>query len=120
MAGEILPKAMARVVERCGTADCAVFGDCFMDTLKEMQEELLGVPAKPTKALPAAQRERLVTLVCEVVAESPGKIPDMNSPNPSPKMRELNDLVSQIVDTQGSVSGVADAMKEAMATCSER
>ena len=120
LASEILPQAMARVASRCGAVDCAVFGDCYMDALKDMQEELLGVPAEPTKALSTEQRERLVTLVCEVVAESPGKIPDLNDPHPSPKMRELKDMMGKLVDGQGSVSEIADAMKEAMATCAAR
>lgn len=116
LAAELVPQAMAKVAAACTKVDCAKFGDCYMDTLTAFQSDL-GVPTQPAAPISPEMRTRFVTLVCDVVAESPGKIPDLNDPTPSPKLQELKMLASEIVDQQHSATGIADLMKEAMATC---
>ena len=113
LAAEILPKAMAAVASKCGGVACEKFGDCYMDTLKAMQEELTGVPAQPAKPVPEETRKRAIALVCKIVADHPGRIPDMNDPNPTPDMVELKRIMADIADA----AAVADLMKEAIATC---
>ncbi len=111
LAAEILPKAMAAVASKCGGVTCEKFGDCYMDTLKAVQDELIG--AQPSKPIPEATRQRVVALVCKIVADSPGRIPDLNAPNPSADMQELKRLMEEI----GDAAAMADLMKTAIATC---
>jgi hypothetical protein len=118
LAAEVVPRAMAKVVAKCGAVSCDKFGDCYMDSLTAMQAELTGVPAAPATSLPAETRARFVSLVCRVVAENPGKVPDLNGPNPSPSLVELKSMVNELATGQGGVGAVADLMKEAIATCS--
>jgi len=112
LAAEILPKAMAAVASKCGGVDCEKFGDCYMDTLKAMQEELTGVPSQP-KPVPEETRKRVVALVCKIVADNPGRIPDLNAPNPSADMQELKRIMDDLADA----AAMADLMKSAIATC---
>lgn len=113
LAAEILPKAMAAVASKCGGVACDKFGDCYMDTLKAMQEELTGTPRSPAKAVPDETRRRVVELVCKIVADHPGRIPDLNAPNPSSEMIELKWRMEDI----GDPSATAEIMKTAIATC---
>ena len=113
LAAEILPKAMAAVASKCGGVACDQFGDCYMDTLKAMQEELTGVPSQPAKPVPEETRRRVVALVCKIVADNPGRIPDLNAPNPSPDMQELKRIMDELADA----AAMADLMKTAIATC---
>jgi hypothetical protein len=116
LAAEVVPQAMAAVAAKCGKVDCDQFANCYMDALAAMQQELTGVPAQPSAPIPAETRARFVSLVCLAVAESPGKIPDLNAPNPSPALAQLKEMVNGMSAQQG-VGGIADLMKEAMATC---
>jgi hypothetical protein len=117
LAAEVVPMAMASVAAKCSKVPCAQFGDCYMDALKAEQEALTGVPAEPTTPIPAELRAHFVQLTCQVVAESPGKIPDLNDPHPSLALQELKDLANQITEQQHSAGAIADMMKEALATC---
>jgi hypothetical protein len=87
-----------------------------MDTLKQVQNDLLG-PSKPSAPVDPALKTRFIAAVCKVAMENPGHVPDLQSPNPSPSVRELKQLVNELTEKNGSVDQVADLMKEAIATC---
>jgi hypothetical protein len=109
MSRDLLTMLNKRVLAACGSFGCDQFPNCYMDTMKQ-----LAGATGPPKQLDPAVRAKVVALVCDVVAENAGKVPDLHGPNPSPKVQQLNDLIRDL-----DVSAIADVMKEAMASCSK-
>ncbi len=105
---QVIRGAYQQVMAECGAMDCAQFPSCFMTTL----QAAAGQPTAPPKQISPEQRAKFVKLVCEVSRENAGKVPDLKAPNRSPKMAELDAMMGEL-----DLAGVADLMKQALATC---
>jgi hypothetical protein len=95
-----------KALASCGALGCDKFGECYLSTL-----QAVGGNTTPKHPLDAQQRSALVASVCEVVAENAGKIPDLQTSSPTPKMKKLQQLMATIDD----VNGLAEVMKSVAA-----
>jgi hypothetical protein len=110
----VLYEANQAVVTACQSRPCAEYADCYMDALKAEEARQLGSSVPKVDVSPET-RERFLQLVCDIAAENAGRVPDLNTATPTPKVKELNALIDQI----GSAGAVADLMKEAIKRCSK-
>jgi hypothetical protein len=92
----------------CGDKTCPEFADCYFDRIKTASEGALG-PARPVSA---PDRARMKELVCKVALETPGRLPDLGSPNASPEAKELGAMLDEV-----GPAAASDIMKEATAEC---
>lgn len=103
----VLATANKQILATCGPLPCEKFAGCYMDELKK----LAGTPTTSTPISPET-KARVLPLICAVAREHPGKTPDLNAPDASPKATQLRAEIAGL-DT----AAVADLMKEAIATC---
>ena len=103
----VVVSANKQVLASCGSVPCEKFADCYLDALKR-------AAGTPTTATPvsAETRARLVPLICTVVTEARGTIPDLGAPDASPNARQLKAELAGL-----DPAAVADLMKEAIASC---
>jgi hypothetical protein len=94
-----------KVLASCGALGCDNFGECYMSTLQAVAGN-----AKPQHPLDAQQRAALTAAMCDVLAENAGKIPDLQTANPTPKMKKLQQLMATVDD----VNGLAEVTKSAL------
>jgi len=105
----VMKSVLDDVLSTCGPKPCESFNDCYFDRIKKLSGDL--GPAGP--AASEADKARIEELVCKVGADYAGRPPpDLNAPDASPDVRELNALVTKIGPT-----AAADVMRDAVKHC---
>jgi hypothetical protein len=104
----MLTEMLDGIIASCGEKPCSEFTACYFDRIKASSEGVIGksAPVSPE------DRARIMKLVCEVGTESPGRLPDLNSPTASAKAKELNALVNKV-----GPGAAADLMRDGIEAC---
>ena len=105
----VMKSVLDDVLSTCGPKPCAEFNDCYFDRIKKLSGDL--GPAGPAPS--EADKARIEELVCKVGLDYAGRPPpDLNAPDASPDVRELNGLIKKIGPT-----AAADVMRDAVKHC---
>jgi hypothetical protein len=105
----VMKSVLDDVSSTCGPKPCEEFNDCYFDRIKKLSGDV----APPGPAASEADKARIEELVCKVGLDYAGRPPpDLNAPDASPDVRELNALVNKIGPT-----AAADVMRDAVKHC---